>query len=193
MCASVCSPRRDDLADKLAAGALPPERAAVAPQLIFNQRLDAWLAMLFTAILWFVILDMARICLRRLRGMPLPASSEAPYRASRLQAAVARGATMRARGMFTRVGLWLRAGDLGVAAGRDAAMMPTSAIDATMAPVMRRSRSWDGASSTPRNSGASGAASAAAVRPRRTRGAAPGSCESRRTGRKYPEMLISRA
>ncbi|HUA88882.1 MAG TPA: carbon starvation CstA family protein, partial [Steroidobacteraceae bacterium] len=49
-----------DMAAKLAAGALPPERAAVAPQLIFNQRLDAWLAMLFTAILWFVILDMVR-------------------------------------------------------------------------------------------------------------------------------------
>ncbi|MGB9332324.1 MAG: carbon starvation CstA family protein [Steroidobacteraceae bacterium] len=80
-----------DLADKLAAGALAPERAAVAPQLIFNQRLDAWLAMLFTAILWFVILDMARICLRRLRGMPLRVNSEAPYRASQLQAAVAEG------------------------------------------------------------------------------------------------------
>ena len=80
-----------DLADKLAAGALPPERAAVAPQLIFNQRLDAWLAMLFTAILWFVIIDMARICLRRLRGMPLRVNSEAPYRASQLQAAAAEG------------------------------------------------------------------------------------------------------
>ena len=31
----------NDLAAKLAAGTLPPERAAVAPQLIFNQRLDA--------------------------------------------------------------------------------------------------------------------------------------------------------
>ncbi len=80
-----------DLADKLAAGVLPPERAAVAPQLIFNQRLDGWLALLFTAILWFVILDMARICRRRLRGLPLPGNSEAPYRASRLQPAVAEG------------------------------------------------------------------------------------------------------
>jgi len=70
----------NDLAAKLAAGALPAERAAVAPQLIFNQRLDAYVAMLLTAILWFVILDMARVCLRRLRGLPLPRSSEAPYR-----------------------------------------------------------------------------------------------------------------
>ena len=79
----------NDLAGKLAAGALPAERAAAAPQLIFNQRLDAYLAMLLTAILWFVILDMARVCLRRLRGLPVPRSSEAPYRARRLAGAQA--------------------------------------------------------------------------------------------------------
>jgi carbon starvation protein len=78
----------DDLAAKLASGTLPAARAAVAPQLIFNQRLDAYLAMLFTAILWFIILDMARICRRSLRGEPVPANSEAPYRESRLNAAV---------------------------------------------------------------------------------------------------------
>jgi carbon starvation protein len=77
----------DDLAAKLASGALPAARAAVAPQLIFNQRLDAYLAMLFTAILWFIILDMARICLRSLRGKRVPASSEAPYRETRLNVA----------------------------------------------------------------------------------------------------------
>ncbi len=71
----------NDLAGKLAAGALPAEKAAVAPQLIFNQRLDAALAALFTAILWLVILDMARICVRRLRGQTVPGSSEAPYQA----------------------------------------------------------------------------------------------------------------
>jgi carbon starvation protein len=76
-----------DLAQKLAAGALPPERAALAPQLIFNQRLDGWLTMLFTAILWFVILDMVRVCVRRLRGLPLPSTSEAAYQPSRLQGA----------------------------------------------------------------------------------------------------------
>jgi len=79
----------DDLARKLASGALPPERAAVAGQLIFNQRLDAWLTILFTAILWFVILDMLRVCARRLRGLPLRSSSEAPYRVSRLANAAA--------------------------------------------------------------------------------------------------------
>ena len=51
----------NDMAEKLAAGALPAAKAAVAPQLIFNQRLDGWLTSLFTVILWFVILDMARL------------------------------------------------------------------------------------------------------------------------------------
>ena len=74
-----------DLAAKLAAGTLSAERAAVAPQLIFNQRLDAALTMLFTAILWLVILDMGRVCLRRLRGLPVRSSSESPYRPSRLE------------------------------------------------------------------------------------------------------------
>jgi carbon starvation protein len=45
----------DQLADKLAAGTLPAAQAAVAPQLIFNQRLDAALAIILTVILWVVI------------------------------------------------------------------------------------------------------------------------------------------
>jgi len=73
-----------DMAAKLAAGVLPPERAAVASQLIFNQRLDGWLPVLFTAILWFVITDMIRVCLRRLRGSVIK-SSEAPYQPTMLE------------------------------------------------------------------------------------------------------------
>jgi carbon starvation protein len=68
----------DQLADKLASGALNPEQAAVAPQLIFNQRLDAALAMLLTAILWVVIADMLRVSSRVVRGLPVLPSSEAP-------------------------------------------------------------------------------------------------------------------
>jgi carbon starvation protein len=68
----------EQLADKLASGALPPEQAAVAPQLIFNQRLDAALAMLLTAILWVVIADTIRVSWRVVRGLPVPPSSEAP-------------------------------------------------------------------------------------------------------------------
>jgi carbon starvation protein len=74
-----------DLAARLAAGTLSAERAAVAPQLIFNQRLDAALTTLFTAILWLVILDMVRVCLRRVRGLPVRSSSESPYRPTQLQ------------------------------------------------------------------------------------------------------------
>jgi carbon starvation protein len=72
------------MAAHLAVGSLPAPAAAVAPQLIFNQRLDAWLTGLFLAVLWLVILDTARVCARKLRGLPVPASSEAPYQAARL-------------------------------------------------------------------------------------------------------------
>lgn len=74
----------NDLAGKLAAGMLPPEKAAVASQLIFNQRLDAWLTLFFLAVVWFVILDTLRVSMRYLRGLPVSKSSEAPYQASRL-------------------------------------------------------------------------------------------------------------
>jgi carbon starvation protein len=74
-----------DLAAQLAAGTLPAQAAAAAPHLVFNQRLDAWLTALFTAVLWLVILDMARVCARKLRGLPVSGSSEAPYQNARLR------------------------------------------------------------------------------------------------------------
>ena len=70
----------DQIASKLAAGTLTPEQAAVAPQLIFNQRLDAVLAIVLTLILWIVIADTARVCMRVVQGLPVPPSSEAPAR-----------------------------------------------------------------------------------------------------------------
>ena len=73
-------------AAQLAAGALPPAQAAVAPQLIFNQRLDAVLAVFLTATLWVVIIDSARVCLRVARGLPLAPSSEAPAMVSESEA-----------------------------------------------------------------------------------------------------------
>ena len=42
-----------------------------------------------SVVLWFVILDMVRVCVRRLRGLRLRSSSEAPYQLSRLQSATA--------------------------------------------------------------------------------------------------------
>ena len=74
-------------ASQLAAGALPPAQAAVAPQLIFNQRLDAVLAVFLTATLWVVIIDTARACLRVARGLPLAPTSEVPAVASESEAA----------------------------------------------------------------------------------------------------------
>ncbi len=74
----------NDMAAKLAAGALPPEKAAVAPQLIFNQHLDAWLTIFFVVVLWVVVLDMLRVVYCYLVGKPLPQSSEAPYEKTRL-------------------------------------------------------------------------------------------------------------
>jgi carbon starvation protein len=72
------------MAAKLAAGALPPEKAAVAPQLIFNQQLDAYLTMFFVVVLWVVILDTVRVTYYYLGGKPLLPSTEAPHEPSRL-------------------------------------------------------------------------------------------------------------
>jgi len=67
----------NDMAAKLAAGTLPAAQAAVAPQLIFNQRLDAVLSVSLAFVLWVVIVDTLRVCLRVVRGLPVPPTSEA--------------------------------------------------------------------------------------------------------------------
>ena len=74
----------NDMAAKLSSGLLPPEKAAVAPQLIFNQQLDAGLTLFFIAVLWIVIIDMLRVALRHLQGLPTPPLSESPHEPSRL-------------------------------------------------------------------------------------------------------------
>ena len=71
----------NDMATKLAAGVLPPEKAAVAPQLIFNQHLDAWLTICFVVLLWVVVLDMLRVAVQSYFGKPVLPSSEVPYQA----------------------------------------------------------------------------------------------------------------
>jgi carbon starvation protein len=73
-----------DMAAKLDAGVLPPEKAAVAPQLIFNQELDAWLTLFFVVVLWIVLFDMLRVCSRYLAGKKVRPSAEAPHVPSRL-------------------------------------------------------------------------------------------------------------
>jgi len=74
----------NDMATKLAAGALPTDKAAVAPQLIFNQHLDAYLTMFFVVVLWVVLVDMLLLCARYLAGKPVLKLSEVPREPSRL-------------------------------------------------------------------------------------------------------------
>jgi len=74
----------DDMATKLASGVLSAEKAAVAPQLIFNQHLDAYLTLFFVVVLWVVLIDMLRLCARYLSGKPVLKLSEVPHEPSRL-------------------------------------------------------------------------------------------------------------
>jgi carbon starvation protein len=69
----------NDLSAKLAAGVLPADKASVAPQLIFNQHLDAYLTMFFVAVLWIVIIDMLIVCKHALQGVRILPLSDAPY------------------------------------------------------------------------------------------------------------------
>ncbi len=73
-----------DLAEKLAAGALPPERAAVASKLIFNQQLDGWLTVFLVLVVWTIVIDMARGCWNHLSGRRPAAGTESPYVATQL-------------------------------------------------------------------------------------------------------------
>jgi carbon starvation protein len=74
----------NDLSAKLASGALPADKATVAPQLIFNQHLDAYLTMFFVVVLWVVIVDMLTVCVYCLKGKPVLPLSEVPHRATQL-------------------------------------------------------------------------------------------------------------
>ncbi len=69
----------NDLAEKLAAGLLPAKQAAVAPQLIFNLKLDAVLTVFFAAILWLIIADALRVSWRVAKGRSVMPSTEARY------------------------------------------------------------------------------------------------------------------
>jgi carbon starvation protein len=74
---------------QLLAGALPPERAAVAPQLIIGQQIDAALALFFAVVLWVVIIEMLRMSLRLRKGKSVLPLSEAAYVRTRLEPAMA--------------------------------------------------------------------------------------------------------
>ncbi len=72
------------LSDQLAAGVLPPEKAAQASQLIFNNQLDAVLTALFLVITWVLVTDTLRVCYLALTGGRHPPTSETPHIPSRL-------------------------------------------------------------------------------------------------------------
>ncbi len=74
----------DKLAEQLATGALPPKEAAIAPQLIFNQQLDAWLTLFFLVVVWVLIFEAVRVCYRRVAGLPVPPLRESAHEHSRL-------------------------------------------------------------------------------------------------------------
>jgi carbon starvation protein len=75
----------NSLSDKLAAGTLPPDKAAVAPQLIFNQQLDALLVLCFVVLLWLIVADTLRVCVRHLRGKAVPPICETEHIPTRLE------------------------------------------------------------------------------------------------------------
>jgi carbon starvation protein len=69
----------NDLADKLSAGTLQGAAAAQAPQLIFNDRLDAALTFFFLVTTWVLVIETARICHAALTGKRCPPDSETPH------------------------------------------------------------------------------------------------------------------
>lgn len=73
-----------DLSDKLAAGSLDAAKAASAPQLIFNDYLDATLTAFFLTVTWVLVLDMLRVCYCAVSGKEHPPLSESPHIPSRL-------------------------------------------------------------------------------------------------------------
>jgi carbon starvation protein len=74
----------NDLAAQLAAGTLTGNAAAQAPQLIFNDRLDAALTLFFLITVWVLIVETTRICHASLSGRKCPPLSETPHVPTRL-------------------------------------------------------------------------------------------------------------
>jgi carbon starvation protein len=73
-----------DLANQLASGVLPADKAAVTPQLIFNLQVDAVLTMVFLATIWVLVLETARVSYRVISGRRHPPLSEVPHAPTQL-------------------------------------------------------------------------------------------------------------
>ncbi|HLB30334.1 MAG TPA: carbon starvation CstA 5TM domain-containing protein, partial [Gammaproteobacteria bacterium] len=74
----------NDLAAKLADGALTGAAAQQAPRLIFNDRLDAALTAFFLLTTWVLVIETLRISLRIYKGLPHLPSAESQHLPSRL-------------------------------------------------------------------------------------------------------------
>jgi len=75
----------NDLERKLALGTLSPESMVSAPHMIFNQRLDAILILFFVFMLWLIVFEMLRVCIRHAQGKWVPPLSETPYQRTAIQ------------------------------------------------------------------------------------------------------------
>ncbi len=74
----------NDLSQKIAAGSIPLDKIAQTQQLIFNDRLDAVLVLIFLVTTWLLVFDTVRVCYRALTGGAHPPLSETPHVPSRL-------------------------------------------------------------------------------------------------------------
>ena len=72
------------LSEQLAAGILPADKIAQTTQLIFNDRLDALLTVVFLATTWVLVLDTLRVCYLTIIGRRRLQTSETPYVQTRL-------------------------------------------------------------------------------------------------------------
>jgi carbon starvation protein len=73
----------NELANRLASGALSPAEATRAPQLIFNDHLNASLTVFFLAVTWIMVLDTLRVSWRSVTRRPVRPLTEAPHVPSR--------------------------------------------------------------------------------------------------------------
>jgi len=73
-----------DLSAKLAEGKLAAAQAATAPQLIFNDYLDAALTALFLTVTWVLVLDTLRVIFNIRTGRAFPPCTESPHVPSEL-------------------------------------------------------------------------------------------------------------
>ncbi len=68
-----------DLSAKLAAHTLPTPLATLAPRMIFNDRLNSGLTLLFMVLAWVLVCDMVWVCVRHLRGQAGRPLAEVAY------------------------------------------------------------------------------------------------------------------